>query len=506
MEIMDLIFGALHNIFTPTGLIYIIAGALGGIVLGAIPGLGSSTLMVILLPIAYRLDTNLVLALFISIVIGGMSGGCIGSILLGIPGTASSLATVWDGYEFTKQGDPVRPLSAAVTVNFLGTFPSIILAIFACRGIAIWAVKLGPWEYAALCFCAILMVVGLSKGNLVKSMIGVGLAIFLASIGEDPINASGRFLLFGRLEFLKGLNLISVMLGLFAAKIILLEYARASKTEQKIDIKVGGYKWPGKDLSKNKLPVLRSWILGAVVGFLPGLGGPVASVMGYSTERMLAKDKSKWGKGEIAGVLCPEIAKNSAIGGALIPLIALGIPGDAANVQFITALNVKGINVGPMFMREQPMIVYIIFIAALIAAVICLLYETFCMKTFPALLKIPYHYLYSMVVILALTGAFMTTGSFFGLMVALFFCLLGIVMDVFGVPSLPFLMAFILSPMLELNIRRGLNYSINGFSEFFRRPISCVFIIVGLGVLIYGFVGPVIKKAIAERKAAAAVK
>lgn len=500
MGVLDYIVESLKQITTVTGIIYIIGGTMAGIVLGAIPGLGSSTLMVILLPIAYKIDTNLVLALFISIVIGGMSGGCIGSILMGIPGTSSSLCTVWDGYSLTKQGDPVRPLSAAITANFIGNVPSVILAVFAVRLIGTWAVKLGPWEYAALCFCAILMVVGLSKGNLAKGMLGVGLAIFMASVGEDPISAHGRFLFFGRLEFLKGFNLISVMLGLFAAKIILLEYARATKTEEQVDIKVGGFKWPGKDIRKNKWVVIRSWFLGVIVGFLPGLGGPVASGMAYSIEKMLAKDKSKWGKGEIAGVLATETANNAAIGGALIPLLSLGIPGDAANVQFIAALNVKGISVGPMFIREQPLIVYIIFIAAIISGIVAMLYQTLGMKTFPALLKIPYHYLYSMIAILTLTGAYMSTGSFFGMLVMLFSCILGVLMDIFGIPSLPFLMAFILSPILELNIRRGFNYSANGLAEFFRRPISAAFIILGLGVMLYGIVSPIIKKALKKDK------
>jgi len=496
---LDYIVAALKEISSVTGILYIIGGTIAGIVLGAIPGLGSSTLLVILLPIAYKIDTNLVLALFISVVIGGMSGGCIGSILLGIPGTSSSLCTVWDGYALTQKGDPVRPLSAAVTANFLGNVPGIIIAIFACRAIGTWAVKLGPWEYAALCFCAILMVVGLSKDNLAKGMLGVGLAFFLASIGEDPITAHGRFLFFDRLEFLDGIDLISLMLGLFAAKIVLLEYAKATKTEQP-DIKVGGFKWPGEDLRKNKWVVVRSWFMGLIIGFLPGLGGPVAAGLAYSSEKMLAKDKSNWGKGEIAGVLATETANNAAIGGALIPFLALGIPGDAANVQFIAALNVKGINVGPMFMREQTLIVYIIFIAALISGIVAMLYETLGMKTFPALLKIPYHYLYSTIVILTLTGAYMSTGSFFGMIIMLICCILGILMDVFGIPNLPFLMAFILSPLLELNIRRGLNYSRRGLAEFFLRPISCVFIVVGLLVLIWGMVSPVVKKALKKNK------
>ena len=246
MEVLGYFLGALKELCSLTGFIYVVIGTLAGVVLGAIPGLGSSTLMVVLLPISYRMSPTMAMALFISITIGGMSGGCIGSILLGIPGTSSSLCTVFDGYEFTKQGHPTRALSNAVFANFLGNVPSVLLAIALCKVVATWAVKLGPWEYAALCFCAILMVVGLSKGNMVKSMVGVGLAIFLASIGEDPINGPpGRFILFGRFEFMAGLNIISVMLGLFAAKIILLEYARRTKTQDASKIKVRGFKWPG---------------------------------------------------------------------------------------------------------------------------------------------------------------------------------------------------------------------------------------------------------------------
>lgn len=502
MEIMEYFLGALQEIATPVGLLYVVVGTLAGVVLGAIPGLGSSTLMVVLLPISYKMDITLAMALFISITIGGMSGGCIGSILLGIPGTSSSLCTVWDGYEFTKRGEPSRALSNAVFANFLGNVPSVVLAIFCCKAVATWAVKLGPWEYAALCFCAILMVVGLSKGDMLKSMIGVGLAIFLASVGEDPIDASGRFLFFDRLEFLDGFNIISVMLGLFASKIILLEYARQDKTENPVDIKVEGFKFPTKDILKNKWLILRAWIMGVVIGFLPGLGGPVATSMSYSMEKMIAKDKSKWGKGEIGGVLACETANNAAIGGALIPLLALGIPGDAACVQFIAALNVQGIQVGPMFMRQQPEIVYMIFTGALLSGFVVLLFQTLGMKTFPALLKIPYHFLYSVVILLSFIGAYMSTNSFYGLIVAMACCVLGVLMDCFKIPSLPFLMTYILSPMLELNIRRGLNYSKNGLAEFFTRPISCVFIVAGLLVTAYGFISPVVKRAIDAKKAA----
>ena len=489
----ELFLAALKSLCTVQGIIYIVAGSLAGVILGAIPGLGSSTLIVVLLPISYKLDPAMCMALFISIVIGGMSGGCIGSILLGIPGTSSSLTTVWDGYEFTKQGDPVRPLSAAVTSSFLGTLPSVIIAVICCKAIATWALRLYYWEYAALCYCAILMVVGLSKGNLAKGLFGAGLAFIIASVGTDLIAGQPRFVLFGIIELRRGFNLISIMLGLFAGKTIMLEYARGDKIK-KVDIKVGKFRWPGEDLRKNFIGFLRSWILGLVIGFIPGLGGPVASIMAYSTENMLAKDKSKWGKGEIMGVISGETAKNSAIGGALIPLIALGIPGDASCVQFIQALQMKNIDPSPLLIRDNPEIVYTLFTAAMLSALVVVIYETIGMPTFPALLKIPYHYLYSIVVVLAITGSYMAQKSLYSVIVTLCSCLLAILMDVFGISSLPFLMAFILAPNVENNLRYAITANKDGLAMFFTRPISCAFIVIGTLTLLYGFIAPVLKK------------
>ena len=194
------------------------------------------------------------------------------------------------------------------------------------------------------------------------------------------------------------------------------------------------------------------------------------------------------------GVISGETAKNSAIGGALIPLIALGIPGDASGVQFIQALLMKNIEASPQLMVEKPVIVYTLFTAAFISTIVIILYETIGMPTFPALLKIPYHYLYSIVVILALTGAYMAQRNFFSLICMLLSCCLAILMDIFGISSLPFLMAFILAPMLEDNLRMGMAANKDGAAMFFTRPISCAFIVIGTLALIYGFVAPLIKK------------
>ena len=492
MTVFENILASLGSIFTPLTLLYVVLGTLMGVILGSLPGLGASTLILVLLPISYKMNLVQAMALFISLVVGGMSGGYIGSILLGIPGTNSSIPTVWDGYEFTKKGDPARALSVAATCNFFGTVPSIILAIFACRVIAEWAVKLGPWEYAAMCFCAITTIVGLSKKQVSRSLVGVGLAVVLASVGTDPMTGQGR-LIFNNDYLYKGLPIVNLMLGLFATKLIIYEYARGEKANTSEMIKVEGYKFPGKDLKDNLGDLIRSWFTGLIIGFLPGLGGPVASVMAYSNEKNLSKDPL-FGHGHIGGVIAAETANNAAVGGALIPLIALGIPGDSAGVNFISAMSIQGVNAGPMLMRTNPEIVYMIFTAGMISGIIVFLYESLGMKTLPAILKVPYHFLYPIILAMAFIGACMATGNVYGLLVAIFGCILSLIMDHFGIPTLPFVMAFILTPMLEKNIRRGLNYTVNGWAQFFTRPMSLIFILVGLCVILWPVIGPKIKK------------
>ena len=492
MNIAEYFLQSLQELMTPLGIVYLILGAVAGIVLGSLPGLSGGTLMTLLVPITFKMNIVLVMDLFMAIYIGGMSGGCIGSILLGIPGTNSSLPTTWDGYSLTCKGQPVRALSAAVVSNFIGTVPSIMLAIIACRFVAAWAVKLGPWEYAALCFAAITTVVGLSKGNIAKGLLGVGLALFLACIGSDPINASRRFT-FGSIDLYSGIHIINIVLGMFAAKIILLEFATQSKAESGKNIKIQGFQFIRKDYWKNKWVMLRSWVTGAVIGFLPGLGGPAASAIAYANEKNLAKNSEEWGKGEIGGVIAPETANNAACGGAIIPMIALGIPGDMAMIQFIAVLNMQGIEVGPLLTKLQPGIVYMIFTAGILAGIVVLLFEIFGMRLFPAILKIPYHFLYPAVLVLTFIGAYLITGTIFGVFITVLACLLGLFMDYFDIPTMPFSLAYILAGLLEKNVRSALNYSRVGVAEFFTRPLSCFFIVLGLAVLVGHAVLPLIK-------------
>ena len=494
------ILQALQTIATPLGLVYMIGGTMLGVFFGALPGLSGGMVMTLLLPVTYKMDPILALALFMALHIGSSCGGAIGSILLGIPGTSSAIATSWDGYSFTKQGDPVRPLSVTVVSNLFGILPGIIISMFAAKALADLGVKLGPWEYCSMIFCAIALVIGLSGSSLCKGFIGVGFAIILASIGVDPLIGRPR-LTFKIVDFMDGFNTVNIMLGLFAAKIICMEYVKQTKVKDAKQVKVDKFRWPGKDIKDNIFNIISSFIIGAFIGFLPGLGGPTSSVVAYTTNKSLAKDKEKWGEGAIGGVWAPEVATKAGIGGAMIPMIALGIPGDVIMVQFMTVMSVHGVIAGPTLMMEQPGMVYILYTAALVGSIFVFIVQALAMPLFPKFISMPYHFLYPAIIVISFLGAYMVKTNAFGVIVAVGACIFGLILDFFDIPSMPFIMTYILAGLFEKYMRQGLNNS-GTWATFVTRPVSLIFLVVGIGVLIVNTILPAIKKAKANKQAA----
>lgn len=482
---MEYFVQALSVFFTPTMLLVCMAGGIIGVIFGAIPGLSGGTCMILALPITYAMDTNMAVALLTSIWVGGTSGSFIGSILLGIPGSVASIATVYDGYEFTKQGDPVHALSAGTLANFFGTVPSLLIAMFSCKIIAKYAIKLGAWEYFALGFCAITLVITLSKGNMIKGLIGAGLGLLLSCVGTAPICGTTRFT-FGSYYFTGGFSLVCVMMGIFAGRIIIMEYARGEKLSDNADkppIKVGGFKLPFQDVIDNVKNIITSFFVGLWIGFLPGMGAALSNVVAYALAKSGSKHPEKFGHGCIDGVFAPEVANNASVGGALIPAIALGIPGDTATALMLGGLVIHGVEAGPLMFRNQPVMVYCIFVAAIFGAVFVLLGEVFGMRLLPKLLTVPYHYLYPAIVVLCFAGVYISSGNIFAVFASIFFTLLGIWMQFASIPNSPFTLAFVLSTILETYLRRALSYS--GVITFFTRPISCVLILFSLATVFW---------------------
>lgn len=480
-------FENLVTLLEPINFLIVLFSCIAGIVLGAIPGLSGGLGVALLLPITFSMDQTSGLAMLISVWVGGISGALIGSILLGIPGSPSSIATCFDGYPMAKNGEAARALGAGIIASFLGTLFSMLIAMGLSPIMAKVALSLGPWEYFSLCFCALSLVAALSKESIFHGLAAASLGLLASCVGASPIDGYARFS-FGSNYLSGGIDLIPIMLGLFALKQIVVDFAVGQPNMPAVDAKaIRGFGVSFKDFRDNTINIIRSFFIGLWIGFLPGMGSAVSNMVAYASAKSSSRHPEKFGKGCIDGVFASEVSNNAAVGGALIPMIALGIPGDATTAVLLGGLIIHGINVGPLLMTNTPDVVYVIFGTALFAAFMVLVLQFFGMRLFPAILKIPYAYLYPAIIVLCFIGVFISSPTSFSFVLLLFFTALGLLMDVFKLPVSPFLLSFILGPMLELNLRNGLTYSDNGALAFFTRPVSAILLAAAFASVIWPY-------------------
>ena len=472
----------------------LIVGNLVGLVLGAIPGLSGGLAITILLPVTFTMNSNVAIAMLISIWVGSCSGGFIGSILLGIPGTPSSLSTCYDGYAMTKKGEVTRALSIGTVANFLGTVPSILLAMLACPLIAKYAVKMGPWEYFALGLLAITLVASLSRGKMLKGFISAAIGLFVTQVGISPISATPRFT-FGTFYLSGGFNMISVLTGMFAGAMILTDFAKGETgASGSFNGKIGHFVLPVKEFLSNIGNTIRSFLIGLGIGFLPGMGAALSNVIAYTLAKNGSKTPEEFGKGCPDGIIAPEVANNASIGGAIIPMIALGIPGDGTTALLLGGLTIHGIEAGPLLQKNHPVFVQIIFIAALLGAIVSLIVEIMGIRAFPMLLKAPYHYLYPAILVVSFLGAYTNAGNMFAVFMAVLFTALGIWMNYAGMPATPFILSYVLGTTIESNFRKAVSYAKGDYTRFFTRPVSCILIVIAIVSVLWPYIKPLLTK------------
>lgn len=494
---MENILAALAIIFQPSVLAMCFVGCMCGAILGAIPGLSGAMAITILLPVSFTMEPTDAFALLISIWVGSCSGSFIGSILLGIPGTNSSLATTYDGYPMTKKGMASRALSIGTLSNFLGTVPSLIIAMIACPIIASFAVAMGSWEYFALGLMAITLVVSISKGNMAKGFMGAGLGLLLTQVGMAPISGTRRFT-FNNMYLAGGFSMVVIMIGVFAGAMIIMNYTNNEKgPSSSFDGKLTGFKITKEDVSGNLVNIIRSFFIGLGIGFLPGMGAALSNVVSYATAKNSSKHPELFGTGIPDGIWAPEVANNASVGGAIIPMIALGIPGDGTTAMLLGGLTIHGIEAGPLMQQNEPVLVNVIFMAAILGGIFALLVEIVGIRWFPKLLDVPYHYLYPAILVVCLLGIYIDTYNIMNVVIGLCFFAVGIWMAFAGIPNTPFILAFVLGTMLETNFRRALTFSRGDWTTFFTRPASCILLIVTAVSVVW----PFISDALAKRKA-----
>lgn len=484
-------------VFTVPCLAVLFIGVCVGIVFGAIPGLTANMAIALCLPLTYTMSMAMGMSLLIALFIGGISGGLIAAILTRIPGTPSSIATCWDGYPLMAKGQGVKALGVGIVFSFLGTMFSICILIFMAPLLADVAVQFGAYEYFAVAVFSLTLIAGLTAKSLSRGIISGVLGCMCATVGIDPCSNMLRYT-FGSSTLAVGFNILPVLIGLFAVYEIMSKIEKANTEGPTINLSVDmkgvkgfGFSWA--EFWGQKWNLLRSAAIGTTIGILPGIGASTSNVLAYSVAKNQSKYPEKFGTGIIDGLVASESANNASIGGAMVPLLALGIPGDTVTALLIGALTLKGISPGPLLFIENVDLVYSVFIAMILASVVMLFVEFYGLRVIAKMLGVPKEYLLPAIFIFCIVGTFCVHNNIMDVWAVLVFGLVGFAFEKLGIPAPPFILGFILGPLAEINLRRGLMLAQGDFFKFFESPIAVFFFVLTL-ISLYFSARKVLKK------------
>jgi putative tricarboxylic transport membrane protein len=489
MEVMDNFFVVGLQEITWGVLILIFIGTLGGIIAGAIPGFTVAMGIVVVFPFTFGMDAVSGLALMISVMVGGYSGGLISGIMLGIPGTPSSIATVFDGYPMAKNGEPGRALGIGISASFFGCIFSILMLSIFGPLVAQFSLKFGPWEITALIIFALTLVGSLSQGALLKGCIAGAFGVLIATTGIAP-GGQVRFN-FGLEQLSAGINMMSVLIGAFAFSQLMQNVEELSivHKEGKKDTMQDNIKIPylqiAKDLSKQKLNLFRSSIIGSVIGTIPAVGGSAANFISYDQAKKFSKHPEKFGSGIPDGIIAPESSNNALIGGALIPTLTLGIPGNLTMAIMLGVMILHGVTPGPRLFVDQPILIGSIYVSILISAIFMIMTMLLLIRLFAKISNVPQNILIPIVLMLASVGSYALNNSLFDVWTLFLFGIVGYLFTKVGVPLTPLILGVVLGNTLEVNFFRALELD-SSWTTFLTRPISAT--LLGLTLLSIGFI------------------
>ncbi len=485
MDNMSALIGGAVALLTIKNIILMFVGVIVGILFGAIPGLSSTMAIALFLPVTFGLGTYESFALLIALYIGGVSGGLISAILINIPGSAMSIATTYDGHPMAKNGQAHRALGIGVLFSFLGTIFGLTVMIFAAPALAKFALTLQPYEYFALTFMALTLIASVSGKNIFKGLLAGFIGIAISTIGMAPIDGVVRFT-FGNVQLMTGFSLLPAVIGMFAVTEILKNVVKpisADKIEQQEREHIKGFGFSVKEmLGQTKNYILCSSI-GMIVGFLPGMGGSLANQVAYVAAQKTSKHPEKFGTGIMDGIVASEASNNASIGGAMIPLLALGIPGDGPTAMLLGAFMIHGLVAGPLLFRTSGELVYLIFAALIISSIIMVVVEFYGIKYLVKALEIPREILFPVVLTVCVVGAYATNNNMFDVWVLLGFGIFGYLMDRVKMPRACLVLGFVLGTLIETNLRRAVQLSRGSFIPFLQRPITVVLLAVSLFVI-----------------------
>ncbi len=482
---MDMFLAGLEMVATPTALAMIVAGLLIGIVIGAIPGLNVPLAVAIALPITFSLTPIGGLAMLVGIYKGGTYGGSLSAVLINVPGTPAAAATALDGAPLTRQGKAGKALKMSLYASIIAEFISDIALIAFAVPMALFALKIGPAENFALGVFALTLVGVLAQGNMIKGLIAGTLGLFLSTFGVDPLTGDFR-LTFGFRELAGGWAFIALVIGIFAvAEVLGVVERRLTREAQTGKVRLGDPQHSlDRDDWRRSLPVIgRSSAIGAFIGAVPGLGAAVSAYLNYGITRNMSRHPERFGEGAIEGVAAAESGNNAVTGTTFAPLLTLGVPGDVITAIMLGAFIVHGLIPGPLLFAQQGDFVAAFFIMMLLATFLHLVIGRLGMPLFIQTTRLPNAMLFPVILVLSVTGVYVTTHNFLDLFVMLGFGILGYGMNRFGFPIAPLLIGFILGPLVEVGFRQAMILSRGSLDIFVTRPIAAGFLLLALATI-----------------------
>lgn len=477
-------FEAMTAIFHPWTFLFLFLGTSLGIIVGAIPGLTGAMLIALTLPLTFYMDPFNAVVLLVAMYVGAISGGLITATLLRMPGTPAAVMTTFDGYPMAKSGRPGRALGLGISASFVGGMVSFVALVTLTKPLSILATRFGPFEYFTLIMMAMVLIASVSSGSMAKGLISGFLGMLASMPGVDPATGQPR-LTFDWYMLNGGLQLLPVLIGTFAVSQIIADALQIRTRMERVEMSRKGIIMSARDLRRNAANMLRSSLIGTWIGILPGIGASIGSIVAYTTAKNVSRKPEKFGTGSEEGIVASEAANNATVGGALIPLIAMGIPGSVIDAILIGALMIHSIQPGPTLFLTNADIVWGIMAAYLLANILMYVLMTGTVGYISRLMYIPRSFVLPVVMVFCVVGSFALNNTMFDVWVMLGFGIVGFLLERGKFPLGPFVIGFVLAPLAEEKLRSGLMMTAGDPSPILTRPLPLLFSAIALALLVW---------------------
>lgn len=460
-------------------LLIVFLGVVLGYVVGALPGLTATMTIALLLPFSFGMTPVASISMMCAVFVGAMNGGTLSACLFQIPGTPAAAATVLDGYPLAQKGEVGKAISSATVASFVGGMVSTIALILFSPILAKVALKFSAAEFFALAVFGLSIIASIAGKSILKGLLAACIGFFVAMVGMDPITAFPRYTL-GTTQLMNGLAFIPALIGLFGISEILVYMDKSYQVTQKIktDIQTKLITW--KETKGLMGIMLRSSVIGTLIGAIPGTGSDIAAFISYNEAKRTSKNPEKFGTGCLEGVVAPEAGNNGVTGGTMIPLLTLGIPGDAAAAVMLGAFLIHGLQPGPKLFVENTDLIYGLFAGLIIANIFMLIQGLSFIRMYAKILELDTKILMPIILVLTVVGAYSINNTLFDVFVALFFGIIGYFFNKVEIPVSPIVLAMILGPMAEENLRRAVILNNGSFSFLYDRPITVAFLLLAV--------------------------